>query len=286
MARFVRTWTDEELAEAVAGTHSWRAATRALGMGSTSSYELIRRRAAELRLDTSHFRGKRSWTNEALAAAVAESKSWSAAGRRLNGGTRGASVDSMREVAHRMGLHTSHLEVRQHREVNPVTELPDQTFANFGAEAEYLAAAWFVSRGYRVTLASSGLPYDLIVDCGGEIQRVQVKSSTMKPTAAGTVTVKTSRLTASAGAKTNRRGQCYSPNDFDLFFVLTGEGHVFLVPLKDAVGHLNLSFGPESPYFVQTIGLSGRQARMPRSTRGGSATARISADGTRSAKLR
>jgi hypothetical protein len=55
MTRFVRTWTDEQLTKAVAETHAWRAATRALGMGFTSSYELVRRRAVELSLDTSHF---------------------------------------------------------------------------------------------------------------------------------------------------------------------------------------------------------------------------------------
>jgi PD-(D/E)XK nuclease superfamily protein len=258
MARFVRTWTDEQLTKAVADTHSWRAATRALGMGSTSSYELIRRRVAELGLDTSHFRGKRSWTNEALAAAVARSKSWSAVGRRLKGGTNRESIDSMRELTRRMGLETSHLEGKRARQVHAVTDLPDQTFTRFGTEAEYLAAAWFTSRGYRVSLAAGGFPYDLIVDRRGEVQRVQVKSTTAAPTPSGTVLAKLSRLTPSRGAHTNRRNQCYEPADFDLFFVLTGEGHVFLIPLGDVAGMQSLMVGPESPYYVQTIGLSGR----------------------------
>lgn len=227
-------------------------------MGSTSSYELIRRRATELGLDTSHFRGKRSWTNDALAVAVAESKSWSAVGRRLNGGTSRASIDSMQRLARLMGLQTSHLEARRRCPVNPVTGLPDQTFAYFGSEAEYLGAAWFASRGYRVTIASSGLPYDLIVDRCGKLQKVQVKSTATIPTASGTVTVRTSRLTASAGANTNRRELCYEPADFDLFFILTSEGHVFLVPLQDVAGRPKLTIGPKSPYYVQTIGLSGR----------------------------
>lgn len=136
--------------------------------------------------------------------------------------------------------------------------LPDQTFKNFGTEAEYLAAAWFTSRGFRVSLASNGLPYDLIVDRGGEIQRVQVKSTYAVPTASGTVVAKLSRLTPSRGARTNRRAQCYKPDDFDLFFVLTGEGHVFLVPLRDVAGTTSLTVGTRSPYYVQTIGLSGR----------------------------
>ncbi len=260
MRPFVRTWTDEQLAKAIAENHSWRSATRALGMRSTSSYELIHRRAGELGLDTSHFRGKRSWAADELPAAIAASKSWTGVARRLKAGTDKKAIESMCEMAARMGLDTSHLVVRQDPlKMNPVMGLPEQTLANFGAEAEYLAAAWFTSRGYKVTLASSGLPYDLIIDRGGELQKVQVKSTTKKPTSARTVIVKTSRLTASAGASTNRRQLSYEPFDFDLFFILTGEGHVFLVPLTDvARHHKQLTIGPESPYYVQTIGLSGR----------------------------
>jgi PD-(D/E)XK endonuclease len=258
MARFSRTWTDEQLAKAVAEAHSWRAATRALGLGSTSSSALIRRRAEDLRLDTSHFRGKRAWSDEMFAAAVAGSRTWSGVARQLGAGTDRASIGSMRELALRMDLETSHLQVRQARQASAPVVLPDQTFEKFGVEAEYLAAAWFVSRGFKVTLASSGLPYDLIVDRCGELQRVQVKSTTTVPGSDGNVVVKVHRLTASAGAGTNRRGQCYAPTDFDLFFILTGEGHVFLVPLQDVAGQMRLTVGPASPYYVQTIGLSGR----------------------------
>ena len=112
--------------------------------------------------------------------------------------------------------------------------------------------------GFRVSLAASGLPYDLIIDRCGEIQRVQVKSTTAVPTASGTVVAKLSRLTPSGGAGTNRHAQCYEPTDLDLFFVLTGEGHVFLIPLRDVAGVQSLMVGPGSPYYVQTIGLSGR----------------------------
>lgn len=121
-----------------------------------------------------------------------------------------------------------------------------------------MAAAWFVSRGFRVALAGNGLPYGLIVDKGGELQRVQVKSTTRKPTASGKVMVRVYRLSASAGAANNRHQQCYDPTDFDLFFILTGEGHVFLVPLQNIAGQKRLTVGPTSPYYVQTIGLSGR----------------------------
>lgn len=257
MARYVRTWTDEQLVKAVAEEHSWGAVARSLGMRSTSSSALIRRTAERLGLDASHFRGKRAWTDQELAEAIAASKTWSGTARKIGAGTDRATISSLKELACRMGVDVSHLAKRSSRTHMPVS-VPDQTFANFGLEAEYLAAAWFVSRGFRVSLAASGLPYDLIIDRCGEIQRVQVKSTTAAPTASGTVVAKLSRLTPSRGAGTNRHAQCYEPTDLDLFFVLTGEGHVFLIPLRDVAGVQSLMVGSGSPYYVQTIGLSGR----------------------------
>ena len=257
MARYARTWTDEQLAQAVAEEHSWRAVARSLNMKSTSSWALVHRRAEELGLDTSHFRGKRAWTNQGLAEAIATSKTWSGTARKIGAGTDRASISSLRELARQMGVDASHLADRASRAHTPIS-MPGQTFENFGLEAEYLAAAWFASRGFRVGLATSGLPYDLIIDRCGVIQRVQVKSTTAAPTASGTVSARLSHLTPSKGAGTNRREQCYEPSDFDLFFVLTGEGHVFLIPLQDVVGMQRLMLGPGSPYYVQTIGLSGR----------------------------
>jgi PD-(D/E)XK endonuclease len=258
MAQFSRTWTDDQLAQAVAGEHSWRGVARALGLASTSSWTIIQLRAEHLGLDASHFRGKRAWTDQALAEAVAESKTWSGAARRVGAGTDRATISSIKELAGRMGLDVSHLRPEPSARVHTSVALPDQTFASFGLEAEYLAAAWFVSRGFRVSVAASGLAYDLIVDRCGEVQRVQVKSTTTAPFASGNVVVRLSRLSPSRGAGTNRRWQCYEPTDFDLFFILTGEGHVFLIPLQDVVKLKSLTVGPKSPYYVHTIGLSGR----------------------------
>lgn len=258
MARYVRTWTDDQLTKAVTEEHSWRAVARSLGMKSTSSWALVHRRAEELGLDTSHFRGKRKWTEQGLAEAVAEAKTWSGAARKIGAGTDKGTISSLKELARHMGLDVSHLGQSSRERAPAPVSLPDQTFANFGTEAEYLAAAWFVSRGFRVSLAGNGLPYDLIVDRCGEIQRIQVKSTSTVPTTSGTVVAKLSRLTPSRGAGINRRVRCYEPTDFDLFFILTGEGHVFLIPLRDVVGMTTLMVGPGSPYYVQTIGLSGR----------------------------
>lgn len=255
---FKRTWTDQQLVDAVELNHSWRAVLRALGLGPGSSLAIVQRRVVELNLDTSHFRGKRAWADEALVEAIPTCHSWSAVARRLGAGTDKQTFATMEAIAVQHRVDTSHLRKRNGKPTLPPPRLPGPNFANFGVEAEFLAAAWFVSRGFRVSLAGPGLPYDLIIDDRTTLQRVQVKSTTATPNGVGAVDVKLSRLSPSAGAARNRRQQPYAAGDFDLFFVLTSEGHVYLVPLEAVLGQIRAALGPQSPYFVQTMGLSGR----------------------------
>lgn len=46
-----------------------------------------------------------------------------------------------------------------------------------GKAAEHLVCADLILAGYRAFLADQGLPYDLVIDHGGRLIRVQVKSS-------------------------------------------------------------------------------------------------------------
>ena len=49
-----------------------------------------------------------------------------------------------------------------------------------GKAAEHLVCADLIMSGYRAFLSDQGLPYDILVDIGGSLLRVQVKS-TRKP---------------------------------------------------------------------------------------------------------
>ena len=75
-----RSWTDEQLAEAIKASTNWVSVMRVLGFGERSSsagaIRIVRRHAAELGLDASHFRGKRRWSDAQLRQAVSESRSW------------------------------------------------------------------------------------------------------------------------------------------------------------------------------------------------------------------
>src|SRR5690242_21233103 len=73
-----RSWSDAQLTEAVKVSSSWRGVMRELGLIATSAgaIRIVRRHAARLGLDTSHFRGKRRWSDDQLRNAVAEGRSW------------------------------------------------------------------------------------------------------------------------------------------------------------------------------------------------------------------
>lgn len=61
-------WSDDQLPAAVAAATSWRGVMRELGLNPSNGGTTltIRRHAAWLGLDTSHFRGNRSWSDAVL----------------------------------------------------------------------------------------------------------------------------------------------------------------------------------------------------------------------------
>lgn len=107
----VRTWTDAQLREPVAGQRSWRGVLRALGLKGTSSSSIgtVRRRAKQLGLDTSHFTGHRRWSDQELKDAVAAADSWGKVAGRLGLADDPRSRARLKGYAFRAGLDVSHL---------------------------------------------------------------------------------------------------------------------------------------------------------------------------------
>ena len=74
------SWTDAQLADAVGASTNWRSVMLLLGLGerakSAGAVRIVRRRAAELNLDWTHFRGKRRWSDAQLKQGLAECHSW------------------------------------------------------------------------------------------------------------------------------------------------------------------------------------------------------------------
>jgi hypothetical protein len=181
-------WTDAELADAIRVSTNWRSVMLLLGFGersnSAGAVRLVRRRAAGLDLDWSHFRGKRRWSDAQLRQAVPECQSWPELLSRLGlSGNSGNIKPHLKSHAVRLGLDTSHLSRLSHNGRQP--EEPPATVSDMPAElkclrlaAGTLAATWFMLRGCAVSFPAEPTVYDLLADTPQGIMRVQVKSTT------------------------------------------------------------------------------------------------------------
>jgi hypothetical protein len=106
----------------------------------------VRRHAAWLGLDTSHFKGNRSWSDAVLRRAVTESRTWDEVLTTLGLSTRaGGERTLVNAHALRLALDLTHLGQPARHEAAPYKLRPD--LAHLRRAAESLAAAWFVLCG-------------------------------------------------------------------------------------------------------------------------------------------
>lgn len=108
-----RSWSDDDLREAVASARSWREVRRLLGLtGGGSTNKRLRGRAGELGLDITHLprpgEAPRRFTDDELVAAVAASSSLNGVFDRLGLAVGGSAWRRMQEHIVRLGLDTSH----------------------------------------------------------------------------------------------------------------------------------------------------------------------------------
>lgn len=223
----MRTYTDQELESAITGSHSWRAVLRHLGLASTSAGAMrsVRRRADQLELDYSHFRGQRRWSDADLAQAVERSTSWAQVVETL-GLTGGSSVATVRGHAARLHIDATHL-----RPAAPVPRnaraAPQPALTNLPRAGTHLAAAWFALCGAEVSWPLEPCRYDLLVWRDHAAQRVQVKTTTLRVNRSWKVRLATS------GAQL----VTYDPDEIDQFFIVDGDLRLYLIPV-DVVGGL------------------------------------------------
>ncbi|MCV7174764.1 group I intron-associated PD-(D/E)XK endonuclease [Mycolicibacterium sphagni] len=106
-----------------------------------------------------------------------------------------------------------------------------------------LAAAWFLERGYDVSIPIEPAVYDLITESDAGLARVQVKSTNRKDQDRWCVSI--SHQPYSADAVRNAGGarkHCpYSEDKIDFFFILTGDGDRYLIPITATNGQRHLS---------------------------------------------
>lgn len=85
-----------------------------------------------------------------------------------------------------------------------------------GKAAEHLVVADLILSGYRAFLSDQGLPYDVIIDDGGELYRVQVKATRrLKPVPQRSAYTPGYLFHTRRAGKGGRRR--YKGDEFDLF---------------------------------------------------------------------
>jgi hypothetical protein len=213
-SKLERTWSDAQLMDAVAGSSNWRHVMRNLGLNANSAgaIRIVRRDVERLGLDTSHFRGKRIWSDAQLSHAIIDSLSWDELLSTLGLDTH-SGEGRVRVKAHamRLGLDLSHLENPIGDIAGPAEVKPDLRYLRDAATS--LAAAWFSLCGFSVAIPVEPAVYDLLVAMQEGIKRVQVKTTTCYSKDGWTVVV--GRRPYSIGNRERRIP--YDPESIDWF---------------------------------------------------------------------
>lgn len=101
-----------------------------------------------------------------------------------------------------------------------------------------VAIAYFAAEGYVVNIPlTDSQDYDLIVDDGELLQRIQVKTTSYKARD-GKFRVS---LTTKGGNKSGQTVKKFDKTKVDRVFVLTSDGKKYVIPVEDLVGNNTIS---------------------------------------------
>jgi hypothetical protein len=206
---------------------------------------VVRRHAARLGLDTSHFTGQRTWSDARLIQAAPQARSWSELLAAI-GVTSSSRAYRTRIKAHavRLGLDLSHLDEDPHEPRLPPSPTP--ALRNLRDSATMLAAFWFSLCGFGTAIPVEPAIYDLLVSMPDGIKRVQVKTTTYNSKVGWQVAV--GRRPYSAGNR--ERLVPYDPELIDLFFVVDGDLTMYLIPSQIIAGRVQILLRTYARYVV------------------------------------
>jgi len=102
------------------------------------------------------------------------------------------------------------------------------------------AIRWFGLHGWSISMPLiDSQPYDLVVDDGGRLYRVQVKTTTRR-TRYGTFVV---QLETRGGNQSFNTGKPFDPGTSDLLYVLTDARTRYLIPTEEITSKTALNLG-------------------------------------------
>jgi hypothetical protein len=182
------------------------------------------------------------FTDDELRVVIGGSRSWAEVIRKLGLSIGGGDYLRVQRAAVKGGIDTSHM-FGQLWNRAPVQTLPvpftkKYDEANLHRVGSAVATAWFMARGYTVSIPVEPARYDMVVESDAGLQRVQVKTSGNPRRVSITRTVYGVGTTPSGG-KYGRRP--YEADEIDLFFIYLASGEMFLIPLAAVLGHRNIA---------------------------------------------
>lgn len=105
------------------------------------------------------------------------------------------------------------------------------------------AIAYFLSKGYTVSNPlTENQKYDLIVENGDNLSRVQIKTSGFIPKGNPNFEV---RLSTGGGFSKKRKIYKFDKTKVEYLFVLLSNGHLYLIPSKDIHNKHSLTINPK-----------------------------------------
>lgn len=242
-----RIWSDTALKDAVAASANWREVMRALGLNANSAGAIrtVKRHAVRLGLDSSHFRGKRTWSDAQLRRAVIDAQSWDEVLTTLSLAPRSGG-ERVRIKAHavRLGLSLEHLDDPSAISPGATEVKPHLRYLRDAAAS--IAASWFSLCGFNVAIPLEPAVYDLLVTMPEGIKRVQVKTTTCYGKDGWTVGV--GRRPYSIGNRERRVP--YDPDLIDWFFIVNGDLTIYLIPSRAIAGRVGILLHTYTKFIV------------------------------------
>ncbi len=103
------------------------------------------------------------------------------------------------------------------------------------------AIAWFDGNGYRVSIPlTDSQDYDLVVDDGDRLYRVQVRTTYYQPYEA----IYQVHLIVSGGNRSGTgKAKYFDPKKVEFLFVLTDTGDKFLIPCDEITTRKSINLG-------------------------------------------
>lgn len=219
----------------VVSSRSWRQVLLAVGLRNRHVPQ-VRSLCDRWGIGYEHL-GLHAPPDAALRAVLTTAASWPEALTRLGyAGGSGSARATLRAHATRLGLDVTRLAAPAEAGSPPCAVQHDRR--HLRQAGTYLVAAVLALGGHAVSWPLEPAPYDLLVDTGQGLLRVQVKTTSRKVGGSWNCAITRSVYADVPGGKRRAR---YDESTIDAFAVVDGDGDVYLIPVAVVAGRAALS---------------------------------------------